>query len=237
MAIETVTIYRGLEERQSIRNGKVRRSIRIDAQPMTIITDTRALGQPVANALAHHYRERVRNIQEKVSEATLKARAVAERALQRGAPWAMKRYTSSRRVLNNTGTLLGSGRFRGRSLHSLDRASVSDRMFNDSGLFARSIVANASSDNSWRINVAANRLNDSSAERIWIKLIELVPEFEDVSLVFETNSIVRETLKRVSAERIQMAASAADAAGISRAVRRSATAFEVFAAKFLDTGT
>jgi hypothetical protein len=199
-----IVINRGLEERRSA-TGRMRRTIRIDAEPMVINMDPKALGKPVADAIANHYREKVRGIAATASATTVKARKAAAKAFSEGKSWAMKRYAGGR-----IGAL---------------PPNQSDRLFNDSGRFADSIVANASNDNAWRINVAANRLDDKTAgpagvERIWNRLVQLVPEFANVGLLFEGNAIARQTLKRVSEERIKIG-------------KRAMTQFEKFSALFL----
>lgn len=184
-----LTINRGLETRVS-KSGKVKRTIRIDAEPMHINVDPKALGAPVAESIANHYRERVRGITAMASEATVRAREVAARAFPAGKSWAVKRYAGGR-------------------LGALP-PNQTNRAFNDSGRFANGIVASASSDNAWRVNVAANRLDESTAnggaagvDRIWNRLVELIPEFADIGLLFEKNTIARKTLERVSAERVR----------------------------------
>jgi hypothetical protein len=199
-----IVINRGLEERRSA-TGRMRRTIRIDAEPMVINMDPKALGKPGADAIANHYREKVRGIAATASATTVKARKAAAKAFSEGKSWAMKRYAGGR-----IGAL---------------PPNQSDRLFNDSGRFADSIVANASNDNAWRINVAANRLDDKTAgpagvERIWNRLVQLVPEFANVGLLFEGNAIARQTLKRVSEERIKIG-------------KRAMTQFEKFSALFL----
>jgi hypothetical protein len=90
-----MVINRGLEMRTS-STGRVKRTIRIDAEPMTIVTDPKTLGQPVAFAIANHYRERVRGIAAVASKATQRAREVAAKAFAEGKPWAVKRYAGGR---------------------------------------------------------------------------------------------------------------------------------------------
>lgn len=204
-------INRGLEERRS-STGRVRRTIRIDAEPLIIDTDPKRLGKPVADGIANHLREAIRNIAAAASPATIKARKVAARAYANGRAWAVKRY--------------GGGR-----LGQLP-PDQSTRLFNDSGRFADSIVANASSDGAWRVNVAGNRLDAQTAgeagvERIWNRLVQLVPEFANVSLLFETNSILRKTVERVSQERMK----------VGRMTDRALAHFQAFAALHLRTGT
>lgn len=202
MSNGVIVINRGMETRRSTR-GKVRRSIHIDADVMTINTDPKALGQPVADGIANHYRQAVKSIGEAVSAATRKYRERAAKAFAEGKPWAVKRYAGGR-----TGA---------------KPPNQSVAQFNDSGRFADSIVANASSDGAWRVNVAANRLSTDDADRIWNRLVSLVPEFANVALLFESNAVMRRLVERVSQERVK----------ITKMARGGATQFQAFAATFL----
>jgi hypothetical protein len=142
------------------------------------------LGAPVANAIAFHLSEKMKGISATASKATIRARQSAELAMQAGKSWAMKRYAGGR---------IGS-----------KPPNVSDRLFNDSGRFAESIVAAAASDGTWRVNVAANRLDPQTAnggvtavQRIWQRLLELVPEFQDVGLIIRQNKLLERTVQNM----------------------------------------
>lgn len=172
-----VALNNGLEMRTS-KSGKSRFTVRIDAEPIYVVTDPKTLGAPIAAAIALHLRERVLGITATVSAATTRARKTATKAFANGEPWAMKIFAGGR-----TG---------------ITPPTNSDRMFNFSGRFAQTITANASKDNAWRINVAANRLSGSATDvrNIWTKLVELVPEFENVGLILEQNDLLRGRLKQ-----------------------------------------
>jgi len=172
----------GLEHRTNLKTGKERFSVQLKSDPITINLDPKTLGKPVAEAIAHHLRERVRGISERASPATLRARAVAAKAFAAGEAWALKRYAG--------------GKMGGRA------PNQSDRSFNDSGRFAESIAVGASKDDSWRINVAANRLSSATAtggaagvQRIWEKLVSLVPEFADMGKLMAASDVVRARVK------------------------------------------
>ena len=172
----------GLEHRTNIKTGKERFSVQLKTDPITINLDPKTLGKPVADAIAHHLRERVKGITETASPATLRARKAAEMAIQAGRAWAVKRY--------------GGGRMGNMA------PNQSDKSFNDSGRFAESISVGASKDDSWRINVAANRLDSKTATggaagvlRIWQKLVSLVPEFADMGLLMQASDVVRARVK------------------------------------------
>lgn len=156
------------------KNGTTRSrvTIEISGESVGIGLDPRAYGKPVAEAIAELYRERIMSITSMAAPATLKAREVAKRALAKGKSWAVKRYGGGR-----IGTL---------------EPDQSDRLFNDSGRMAKSIVVGArEGDPNFTINVAANRLDQNTAgaagvQKIWTRLVQLVPELADVSLLLSS---------------------------------------------------
>lgn len=163
-------------------SGKTKFSIRIESEPVFVNVSPKDLGAPVANAIAHHLREKMKGIGATASAATMRARRSAEMAMQAGKSWVMKRYAGGK---------IGS-----------KPPNTSDRLFNDSGRFAESIVAAGAKDGTWRINVAANRLNPQTAnggveavQRIWRRLVELVPEFQDVGLIIQQNKLLERTIQ------------------------------------------
>lgn len=203
-------INRGLETRRST-TGKVRHSVRIEAEPIVIDQDAKRLGKPVAEQIANHYREKIRGLTAQASEATIKARKVAAKAFAEGKSWALRRYAGGR-----TGAL---------------PPNQSDRLFNDSGRFANTIVAGAGSDNAWRINVAANRLDSTTAgqngvDRIWNRLVQLIPEFGNAAILME-NAILKRTIERVAKERTAK----------GRMSDKEMTHFQAFSLLHLRTGT
>lgn len=208
---KVMVINPGLEERTT-RTGKKRFAVRIDAEPILVNNDPKSLGQPVAEAIANHFRQRIRTIAAKASPATIKMREAAAKAFAEGKQWAAQRYAGGR-----MGAL---------------PPNQSDRLFNDSGRFADSIVANASSDGAWRINVAASRLDpktagDAGVLRIWKRLVELIPEFGDAARLME-NAILKRTIENVVKERLHKK---------GRMTDKTPSQFEAFAAMHLKTGT
>lgn len=168
----------GLEQRTNQKTGKQRFTVTVKAEGVAINLDPIALGAPVAQAIAHHLREKMQAITATASPATLRARKAAEMAIQAGKSWAVKRY--------------GGGKMGNMA------PNQSDKLFNDSGRFLKSIVASASKDGVWRINVAANRLDAKTAtdgaagvQRIWARLLELVPEFADMGKIMQSSDVVR----------------------------------------------
>lgn len=151
-------------------SGKTRYTIDIKSEP--IIHDLRdeTLGATVAAALAHALRTRILDIATEASTATMARRKTAAIAIARGEPWATKRYSGGK---------LG-----------LMPPTLGSKAFNDSGRFARSIAA-AFRGGKWIVNVAANRLNPDLAnvERIWSRLVELVPAFGQPQMLAEDDGV------------------------------------------------
>jgi hypothetical protein len=174
-----------LEQRTS-KSGKVRHTIRIKSEPVIVNMDPKALGQPVAAAIVHHLREKIRGVTALAAPATIKARQVAAKAFAAGKPWAVKRYSGGK-----TGST---------------PPNQSNKALNDSGRMANSITGNASSDGHWRINVAANRLNAEmgNLERIWRRVTELVPEFGDPKRLLE-NDVLRKAIEQAQRNMLRKA--------------------------------
>jgi hypothetical protein len=172
----------GLEQRTS-KTGRVRYTIRIKSEPVAFNLNAKELGAPVAAALAHYFREEVKGITAQAAPATLDARKRFAKAAAAGKAWATKRYTGGKigATTPNTGSSL----------------------FNDSGRLAQSIQAQASGESGWRINVAGNRLDPRTAnnggaaavERIWTRLVQLVPAFADVSIAFASDELLKARAK------------------------------------------
>ena len=199
MSDEVIVLNEGLESRTS-KTGKTRYTIRVTAEPIAVNLDAKALGAPVAQAIAHHFRERVRGISAVAAPATLKARESAQRAFKAGKAWAMKRYAGGR-----IGPM---------------EPNQTNTAFNDSRRFADSITANASKDNAWRINVAANRLDERTAgasgvQRIWQRLVQLVPEFGNPALLMQSD-IIRASVKRAQQDMIKVARATTGKLEVSR---------------------
>lgn len=160
----------------------------IKSEPVLISTDPKALTRATASAAADHLRQRVQDISAQASPATIKRRQVAAKALAEGKPWAVQRYSGGR-----TGTMA---------------PNQSDKMFNDSGRFARSIAVGGTKDG-WVINVAANRLDPRTldgGEAGLVKMVErlrqYVPEWGDANRLMEVLS-VRRAMKDVGGEMIR----------------------------------
>lgn len=159
MADELFIINQGLEMRTGA-SGKARFTVRVVSEPLVISTDPSFLAMKPALAMGEFFRQKVAGITAKAAPNTLRARHTALKAFVQGKEWAMKRYSGGR---------MGS-------MPPLR----SEEAFKDSGRFAKSIAATKGKDGTWRVNVAANRFDESTSggfERIWNRLVQLVPEF------------------------------------------------------------
>ncbi len=181
--------FAGLQRRE--RNGKARYTISVRSEPIAVNCSAKDLGRGPAEAIAAHLRERVGSISQVASKATLAARRHAAAAFARGEAWAMKRYSGGR-----TGPMA---------------PNQSDRLFHDSGRLAKTIVANAR-DDAYTINVAANRLDPATAggagavERIYARLVQLVPEFGNPALLMDSIPVRRAVQEGVKGMVVKMQA-------------------------------
>ena len=208
-------INEGLESRK-LKSGKQRFHIVVKSEPMIFSLSPKELGATVAQGIAHHLREKMRGISAAASPATIRAREVARRALLRGEAWAMKRY--------------GGGKMGVRG------PAQSDLLFKDSGRMAESITANAASDGTWRVNVAANRLDPQTAnggvaavQSIWQRLVQLVPEFQNVGLIIQQNRLLEQTVKNMIAKGRETTGKASAIDVAKAALRLAQTAANLFA--------
>ena len=160
---ETFKVRAGRLRKNGSR-GKDRVTIEVESEPVVGIFDDRVLGSGPATALADQLRSELASISERASDATIRYRTSARKAFRSGKRWATKRYSGGR-----TGsTPPGDG----------------DRVFNDSGRFAQTIVARLNrTDSSFTVNVAANRLdnstfNDLSFRRMTERLRGFLPSLD-----------------------------------------------------------
>lgn len=172
------------------KSGKQRFHIAVESEALAFDLDTYRLAKPVAEAYAHHLREKVRAIAAVASPATLKARAVLKKAYDAGKPWAVKRFSGGR-----TGAT---------------PPTDSTTAFNHSGRFRESIVAAPASDGTFRVNVAANRLSSQTGnvDRIWQRLVQLVPEFADVGKAMTSDAMLMARTKTAQGMILKVAKSA-----------------------------
>lgn len=190
MSDDILLLNKGLESKTS-KSGKQAFHIKVESETLAFDLDTRKLAKPIADAIAHHIREKIRTISATASPATQAARKVAAKAFAEGKQWAMKRYSG--------------GRMGPRA------PNQSDRMFNDSGRFIESIIAQPASDGTFRINVAGNRLDPNTASggaaavgRIWARLVQLVPEIQDVARIMASDDVLRAQTRAVQGMIVKM---------------------------------
>lgn len=182
---------RGGKVGKSGKVGKTRYTVEVRGDTILANTDPKSLGKGPAEAIAQVLRERISSISATASAATMRARVAAAKALAKGEAWAVKRYSGGR---------IG-----------LMQPSQSNRLMNDSGRLASSVVAGATSEG-YTINVAGNRFDpstlngDSTAalERIFQRLKELVPELADTRRLMDSIP-VRKAIKEGLAAAIQKA--------------------------------
>jgi hypothetical protein len=173
MADDVIVINNPPDRRES-KSGKVRYTVTVKSEPLVHSFDPKTLGAPVAHAIAEALRKKVTAIGAGISAATERARAGYLAGFTRGTRSAAKRYSGGR-------------------IGSMPPAQ-SDRAFNDSGRFAKSLTANARGD-AWTVNVAANRLDpdtaggDIAVRKIWNRLVELVPAFGNPVMLFDEQSV------------------------------------------------
>lgn len=163
-------------------SGKVtsRYTVTIQAEPLVHTYNAKAMGEGPANAIADHLRERIQGIRAMASPSTQKKRLEAARAFDAGKPWAMRRYSGGR--LGPMKPDEGEGR--------------AGALFNDSGRFVKSIVANPTREQEWVVNIAANRLDPSTfrdGEAGVVAMVErlrqYVPEFGDSAKLMQVPAV------------------------------------------------
>jgi hypothetical protein len=140
---------------------KPRYSVEVRSEPLLFALDDVMLGATVTDAYAELIRKQGEAIQETASPATLKKRESAARSYAAGKP-------SSRYAGGRIGPMA---------------PNQSDKLFSDSGRLWKSIrVAQNRTDNTFTINVAANRLNPTlfgkGFDAMLKRLFELVPAFD-----------------------------------------------------------
>lgn len=199
MSDDVVVFGAELERRdRTLKSGAVksRYVINVKSDRLVFNLSPKALGKKPAEAIIKLLRERIEDISRAAAPRTVKAREVAARALERGAAWAERRYAGGR---------IGA--------MAPDR---SDRLYNDSGRFAKSITGSGNEEG-WKINVAANRLSLAdlgSEERVmkmWELLKSLVPELEDPGLLADSipvrnaiNESIEESTKVAKGESLDL---------------------------------
>jgi hypothetical protein len=121
---------------------KSRFTVSIKADAIPHLFDAQELGRGPAEAIAQVIRDQIKAIGETASLGTQFARKAAAKAFAAGKEWAVARYSGGR-----TGATPPKG---------------GDKLFNDSGRLADGIYVQAVKDESWTINVPANRFDPST---------------------------------------------------------------------------
>lgn len=182
-----------LTKRQSKKKdgtlGAVRYTASINATPITARFDAKMLGKGPADAIAKHLRERVSSITALAAPATLRIRAANAQKLSGSLGGGRSGPVQQSSMLRQQ---YGVGK-KGAAM-----PNQSSRLFNDSGRLAKGIAVRAASGNRWIINVPANRFNpdllpggEKTLNKIYAKLLELVPEFGDARKLRDVLSVRR----------------------------------------------
>lgn len=172
MADDDLIVIHPTLKRKVSSGGTVKFAMEVRSEALVINLDTKAMGDVVSQAIATELRERVEGITQDAAPATIKARESERKAYAAGKPWAVKRFSGGK---------MGA-----------TPPTTSTKAFNNSGRFAKSIVAGAAKGGVWIVNWAANRIDPSTgnAERIWNRLVSLVPAFADVSILYSSPKII-----------------------------------------------
>ncbi len=188
--------------RRERTSGRIQYTTEVKSEPLVHVFDPKTMGKVVAEAIAETLRQKILGITAVASAATLSWRRSAVKALTNHVETKELRKTSHAKaeIAAGRGHLLGNkgawanARYNGGRTGPMP-PNQSDRMFNDSGRMAKSIQAVAR-DDSWTIVMAKNRLDPETAnggeggvQRIYRKLVELVPAFANTALLFEEEAV------------------------------------------------
>lgn len=170
-------------DRTTASGVKSRYTVEIKSEPLVHVYNPKAMGEGPATAIAEQLRAAVQNIKALASPSTQRKRLQAERAFQHNKSWATKRYAGGR---------MGS-------MQPDSAEGAQGALFNDSGRFAKSIVANATRDDAWIVNMAANRLDPSTfpdGEGGVLRMIETlrryVPQWGDARAIAALPAVKQE---------------------------------------------
>jgi hypothetical protein len=165
---EVYVLNEGLSERRRTTSSgtKSRFTLDVKTEPLIFNLSEISLGRGPAEALKKAISDGIKSIAAVALPSTLLKRKYAKAGVQRGAPWAVKRYSGGR-----TGA---------------KAPAQSDRLFNDSGRFAEGLhVMQNTKEGAWTVNVPANRLDPTTFKsqsdfiRMVERLRELVPVLRD----------------------------------------------------------
>lgn len=168
-------------------------TISIKATPVVLNFDGFALGRGPSKAIRDHLQQRIEGITQKAAPSTLAARSRAARGAY--SPRADKSKIDSNRRYQPT-------------KNSATPPNQTDRLFNDSGRFAKGLAVAFTENKSsiasreFTINVPRIRLDPTTLgggvaalEKIYNKLTDLVPEFKNPALLRDVLGVRREIKK------------------------------------------
>jgi hypothetical protein len=186
-----------LQSRGGLRNGQfgpqklgsTYMTIRIDASPVTLRDDPKALGKGPAEAIAKHLRARIDGITERAAPSTLARRERAAREAYRPATSGQDANMLRRRYQPTK--------------HSATPPNSHQTLFKDSGRFVAGLVA-AAVGQSYVINVARTRLDpttfgggESALAKMFLLLQSHVPEIANPAMIRDVIS-VRSAIKKAT---------------------------------------
>lgn len=158
-------------------SGKKRVTLDVKSDVLVANLDPLVLGRDIAEAIAVVIREGIQAINAPAAPATVLKRKYAKAALNRGAGWAVRRYSGGR-----TGTIQPD-------------SAPGDRLFNDSGRLARTVVAGPTKEGDWKVNCAVNRLSEATfAPGAFVimleRLVAHVPVLRDPSRLGQAPQVI-----------------------------------------------
>lgn len=163
-----------------LSGNSVRYRVTIDARSATLNFNAKALGSGPSQAIAKHLRERVAGIGVQAKPSTIATRKRDLLAAGKGGnQYLSNRYAPSRG-------------------NPSPKPSQSDKLFNDSGTFAKGIAVGAAKGDVWVINAPASRLTarylhggEGALSAIFDQLVGLVPEIGKPALLRDVLSIAK----------------------------------------------
>lgn len=180
--------------------------------------DDTLLGATLADAYASRIQQQLLGISQRAKDSTLAFRAKAAALFAGGGTEEGRKATSTTKIGSWTMDMSGAGvmkRYAG-GRTGAKAPNQSDKLFNDSGRLRESVVVMQNrTDNTFTVNVAANRLNPAQFgngfDAMVSKLIELVPILdpkrarEDVTI----ENAIRQSVKEMMAKAESVAAAKA----------------------------
>jgi hypothetical protein len=190
------------ERRRTTSKGTSSRyTLTIEAEPIMHDLSETHLGEGPAETIAAVIKQQIKGITAIAAPSTLLKRRSAAKALAKGTPYAVKRYSGGR-----TGTTAPSG---------------SVRLFNDSGRLADGILVKQNpAEKNWTINVTANRLDPRTFrnQALFLAMLERLAQYVPVLRKPLDNKHVVEAIEQgISTVLINKLAMGVDATKAARA--------------------